>query len=69
MHESQTRHRIDGMEAKRQAFKLELCDTISLEEYYPLSVLDSAVIALCFSVVEREIFDMIKTRVRRVRPT
>lgn len=69
VHESQTRHRIDGMEAKRHAFKLEIYDTISLEEYYPLSVLDSAVIALCVSVVERETFDMIKTRVRRVWPT
>ena len=66
MHESETRHRIDGMEAiKRQVFKLELYDAITLEDY-PLSVLDSAVIALCFSVVEREMFDVIKTGVRLV---
>ncbi len=68
MHESQIRHRTDGMEANRQAFRLELCDTITLEDYFPLSVLDSTVIALSFSVAERETFDMIKTRVRRGCP-
>ena len=57
------------MEAKRRAFELEICDTITLEYYYSLSVLNLAIIDLCFSVAGREMFDIIKTRVRDVFST
>ena len=56
-------------EQPRQAFELGLCDTFTSEDYDALRLLyymDSAVIALCFSVAKRETFDMIKTRVRRL---
>jgi len=54
---------------KRQGFHLTLCDTSTGEDYdgrRVLSYTDAAVIAICFSVAERETFDMIKTKVRRV---
>jgi GTPase SAR1 family protein len=72
MKESKAGHKVGGMESRRQTFELEIRDTITSEDVEPLNALyymDSAVIALCFSVTERETFEMIKTRVRRVHAT
>jgi len=58
---------IDGITEKQEAFELQLCDTSSYRSFDPLEPLhymNAAVIALCFSVAEREAFDMIKTKVR-----
>ena len=54
---------------KPQGFYLTLCDTSTGEDYdgrRVLSYTDAAVIAICFSVAERETFDMVRTKVRRV---
>jgi len=64
MDESRTRWRIDGMAKKQQTFELQLCDTFTSEGHGPLRAMDAAVIAICFSVADREAFDMIKTKVR-----
>ena len=65
--------RVTGhMEEARQAFELQLCDTFTSEDYDVLkfqSYMDSAVIALCFSVANRETFDMIRTKVRYLYST
>jgi GTPase SAR1 family protein len=67
-----TKHRAGEQneeDKRREAFKLEVSEAFMFEDYHPLQVFNyigPEVIALCFSVVERETFNLIKIRVSNV---